>query len=215
MGRRGRFIVLDGPDGCGKTTQLGRLDEALRARGAHTVRLREPGGTAAGEAIRGLLLDRRELRLTPIVETLLFEAARAQLTFEVIRPALARGAWVLCDRFDLSTTVYQGCAGGVGEAAVEKLSRQATGGLRPDLYLVLWAPPPTIAQRRRARTLPGLDRMEAKGRLFLARVAAAYRRLARARPRRFQLVEARGTVEEVHERVMRSVERLWPRSGTR
>jgi dTMP kinase len=150
MGRRGRFIVLDGPDGCGKTTQLGRLDEALRARGAHTVRLREPGGTAAGEAIRGLLLDRRELRLTPIVETLLFEAARAQLTFEVIRPALARGAWVLCDRFDLSTTVYQGCAGGVGEAAVEKLSRQATGGLRPDLYLVLWAPPPTIAQRRRA-----------------------------------------------------------------
>jgi len=198
----GRFIVLDGPDGSGKSTQARLLAEQLGKRGLEVLLLREPGGTATGEAVRKLLLQRGEMAISPLAEAFLFQAARAQLTAEVIRPALQRGAWVLCDRFSLSTLVYQGLAGGVCPRAVEELSVLATGGLRPDVYLVLWVPFSVGLQRRAHRAA---DRMEAKGAKFLRAVAAAYRRESLGAPRRYVLVDGRGTVEAVRERIWRQV----------
>ena len=202
---RGCFIVLDGPDGAGKSTQVQLLTEQLAKRGVATLALREPGGTTAGEVIRSLLLERRQDRLTPVAETFLFEAARAQLVEEVIRPSLRAGTWVICDRFTLSTLVYQGYAGGVDLKDIEHMSRVATGGLQPDLYIVLWVNAATGIARRQSRQA---DRMEAKGDAFIRKVSAAYRKLARQRHRKLAFVEADGLVEKVRARVWQEVEQL-------
>jgi dTMP kinase len=203
--RKGRFIVLDGPDGSGKSTQARLLAVELKQRGIEVLLLREPGGTATGEAIRQLLLKRGAMAISSLAEALLFQAARAQLVEEVIRPALRRGAWVLCDRFSLSTLVYQGLAGGVPPRAVEGLSALATGGLWPDKYIVLWVPFNVGLQRRAHRAA---DRMESKGAKFLRAVAAAYKREALRAPRLYELVEATGTVETVQARIWRCVATL-------
>jgi len=203
--RRGRFIVLDGPDGAGKSTQVQLLAEQLARRGIHTLSLREPGGTTAGEVIRSLLLERRQDRLTPVAETFLFEAARAQLVTEVIHPALASGTWVICDRFTLSTLVYQGNAGGVDPKAIEQMSRLATGGLRPDLYLVLWVDAVMGIARRESRQA---DRMEAKGRQFIEAVSKAYKKFASGRRAGYAFVQAGGLVEDVRSRIWAHVEKL-------
>jgi dTMP kinase len=194
---RGRFIVLDGPDGAGKTTQAALLRDRLEERGLRVLLLREPGGTKAGEAIRGLLLEHRHVDLSPLAEAFLFQAARAQLVGEVIRPALARGLWVVCDRFTLSTQVYQGVAG----------SEVATGGLRPDLYCVLCVSPRVGLARRADRAA---DRMEAKGRRFTREVFAAYAREARRFPKRYRLVDGAAAPAEVQARIWAHVERLLP-----
>ena len=197
--------MLDGPDGSGKSTQARLLADELERRGIETLLLREPGGTATGEAIRKLLLMRGAMAIGPLAEAFLFQAARAQLSEEVIRPALRRGAWVLCDRFSLSTLVYQGFAGGVPPRAVEALSALAAGGLWPDKYLVLWVPFSVGLQRREHRAA---DRMESKGAKFLRAVAAAYKRAALSAPGRYELVDGRGTVGAVRERIWRRVEEL-------
>jgi dTMP kinase len=145
--------------------------------------------------------------MTALAETFLFEAARAQLVDEVIRPALARGAWVICDRFSLSTLVYQGIAGGIKPRVVEQLSAVATGGLWPDRYLVLWVPVSVGHERRAGRAA---DSMESKGAAFLCAVANAYRLAARKHPRRYRLVDGTGTVQAVRARIWRHVEALLP-----
>ncbi|MBI3831983.1 MAG: dTMP kinase [Planctomycetes bacterium] len=197
--------MLDGPDGAGKSTQVQLLTEQLAKRGIHSISLREPGGTTAGEVIRSLLLERRQDKLTPVAETFLFEAARAQLVEEIVRPALQSGTWVICDRFTLSTLVYQGYAGGVDPKAIELMSKVATGGLQPDLYLVLWVDAAVGIARREARQA---DRMEAKGRRFIEAVSAAYKKLARGKHGKYAFIEAGGLVEGVRTQVWKQVEQL-------
>src|SRR6187397_935543 len=134
---RGGFVVLDGIDGCGKTTQAAKLVEAWRREsGRETVHLREPGSTKLGEALRGLLLERGG-ELSPAVEALLFATARRQMLDEIVRPALARGAAVVVERFHPSTFAYQGVAGGLGEDAVLDLLERFAGSPRPDLVILL------------------------------------------------------------------------------
>jgi dTMP kinase len=209
-GVRGRFVVLDGPDGAGKSTHVAWVAQQLAEAGVRCLSLREPGGTSAGEAVREILLDHRHKNLTPVAETLLFQAARAQLVHEVIRPALDEGSWVLCDRFSLSTQVYQGCAGQVPAEVISGLSALATGGLWPDLYLVLWVPVEIGLQRRLTRTE---DRMEAKGLEFMRAVSERYRSLAQASPERYSLLSAEGPLEEVRRRIWQRISPLLPIPG--
>jgi dTMP kinase len=168
---RGRFIVLEGGDGVGKTTQLTRLESALRAQGLNVRTIREPGETAAGVRIRELLLDPASM-LAPTTEVLLFLAARAQVTAEIVRPALDAGTWVLADRYFVSTYAYQIAGHGLDEAGVRAANAVATGGVRPDLTLLLEVPVAEAERRRQGRGTA--DRLELYGEGFQARVAAAY-----------------------------------------
>jgi dTMP kinase len=193
------FVSLEGIDGSGKTTQAKRLAREL---GEDTVLVREPGGTEAGERIRMLLAD-PELPLEPLAELLLFCAARAQLVAEVIRPALDQGRDVVADRFTDSTIAYQGAARGLGVERVAELCRVATDGLEPDLTLYLRVDPGAAGKR-----VKGGDRFESEGVGFAAAVAAGYDELAAANPGRIRVIDAGGSVEKVHQRVMEEVGRL-------
>ena len=203
--RRGRFLVLDGPDGAGKSTQARLLSERLEACGIQVLLLREPGGSSVGEAIRKLLLEHRAVDLYPLTEAFLFQAARAQLVREVIEPALKSGRWIICDRFTLSTLVYQGLAGGLSSAVVDKLSSIAVTGITPDKYIVLWVPVGIGVRRRAGRQA---DRMESKGTAFMRNVARAYLKEAKKHPVRYRLVDGSGTLDEVRGRIWRHVEPL-------
>jgi dTMP kinase len=202
MSARGRFIVLEGGDACGKSTQVARLVERLRA--AHeVVQTFEPGATDAGRRIRALVLDGDE-PLAPGAEALLMAADRAQHVAEVVRPALARGAWVVSDRYVPSSLAYQGAARGLGVEAIEQLSEWATDGLRPDLVVVLDIPDEVAAARR-----SGGDRMEREAERFHAAVRAAYRELAG--PRGWVVVDGSGDVDTVAGKIWAVVEeRLSP-----
>ncbi len=165
---RGSFLSLDGPDGGGKTTQAARLVEWLRSRGRDVVACRDPGGTALGERVRSILLERSAVEPVLRAEMLLFMASRAQLVEEVIRPALAAGKVVVSDRYLLANVVYQGYAGGLPVETLWEVGRAATGGLMPDLTLVLDLPPETA----RARVGGARDRME--DRADVARIRAGF-----------------------------------------
>jgi dTMP kinase len=190
------FISLEGVDGSGKSTQARLLVEAL---GPQTVAIREPGGTEAAERIRGLLAD-PELPLEPLAELLLFLAARADLTERVIRPALDAGRDVVADRFSDSSVAYQGAARGLGAAEVISLCDRATDGLWPDLTVLLKIDPEDSIGRA-----AGEDRFEAEGLLLQQTVAAAYDEIAKISDRMVP-VDATGSVEEVHQRVIDAVE---------
>lgn len=171
MPPRGALLVLEGGEGVGKTTQWERLAQLLRETGRDVLALREPGGTPPGDAIRTLLLD-PEGALAPETEALLFAASRAELLSRAVRPALVRGAIVLLDRYLLSTYVYQGAARGLDPAALRAINAFATGGLIPDLTLLLTLPLDEARARARARLLP--DRLEREAEAFHARVAAGF-----------------------------------------
>lgn len=196
---RGAFLVLEGVEGAGKTTQARLLVEWLREEGVPCVLAREPGGTAVGEAIREILLDREGLEMPAATELLLILAARAAYVREVVRPALEKGLLMISDRFQLSTFAYQGGGRGLDLSEVRRLNAFATGGLEPDLTLVFDVP----AEEGRARQeLDGKvrDRIEGEGADFLDRVAAAYRTLGRDEPGAI-LVDATPPEEEVHRAV--------------
>lgn len=177
------LISFEGLDGSGKSTLLGRVREALQAEGRDPLLVREPGGTALGERVRGLLLD-PDLEVDPVAELLLFSAARAQLVAEVIRPALAAGRVVLADRFFDSTIAYQGAGRGVAEPGwLAAFQRRVTGGLAPARTYYIEVPVEEAA-RRRAGTGDAADRMEQAGEAFFDRVREAYQRLASAEPAR-------------------------------
>ncbi|HWB68382.1 MAG TPA: dTMP kinase [Solirubrobacterales bacterium] len=190
------FISLEGVDGSGKSTQARLLAEAL---GPATVLIREPGGTEAAERIRELLAD-PALELDPLAELLLFCAARADLTSRVIRPALEAGTDVVSDRFADSSVAYQGAARGLGVGEVISLTDTATDGLWPDLTLLLRVDPEVGLGRA-----GGEDRFEAEGLELQRAVAAAYEEIAQIASDRVVVLDAAGTVEEVHERVMEAV----------
>lgn len=196
---RGVFITLEGADGCGKSTQAGLLVDALAAAGREVVRLREPGGTQISEKVRALLLDPANAEMVPECELLLYEASRAQLTRQVIEPALARGAWVVCDRYYDSTYAYQAGGRALDEALVRRANQLGSCGVTPDRTLVLDLDPATAYARA---TAGGADRLEAEGLAFQERVRAAYLRLAAEEPERVRVVDASGEKDEVAARTL-------------
>jgi dTMP kinase len=183
---RGRLITFEGGEGAGKSTQVERLATALSAAGVAVAVSREPGGTAGAEAIRALLLNGPPERWLPLGETLLLLAARLDHVERKIRPALAAGQWVLCDRFADSTRVYQGIAGAVGVELVDRLQRAAIGDLTPDLTLLLDVPVEVGLARRGASAA---NRFERKGHAFHQQVRDGFLQLAAAEPARFWVID--------------------------
>lgn len=190
---RGTFVVLDGPDGSGKSTQFRRLCDTLRAGGLEVVETREPGGTAVGERIREVLLDPIHADMTVRCEMLLYMASRAQLVERVIRPALGRGATVVADRFVSSTLAYQGTAGGLAQPEIMSVAETAVGGTWPDLTVIFDVDEVTASRR----LSPLLDRMEQKGLEFHRRVREGYLSQVRARPEAHLVVDASQEVDAV------------------
>ncbi|MGA1774425.1 MAG: dTMP kinase [Nitriliruptoraceae bacterium] len=200
---RGMMVAFEGGDGSGKSTQIALLRDHLEALGLRVVVTREPGGTAIGERIRELLLDPGSAAMTDRAEALLYAAARAQHVEEVIAPALADGAVVLCDRFIDSSVAYQGAGRGLGEPRVEALNLWATAGVLADLVVLLDLDAGEGLRRAVADTGP--DRLEAAGDRFHADVRAAYRRRAAAEPHRWLLLDAAQPVADLHARIRADV----------
>jgi len=201
----GRFIALEGGEGVGKSTQVRLLAEALRARGHGVVTTREPGGTPGAEAIRAMLLDPAGEGWGPRAEALLFAAARADHVDRLIRPALARGEWVLTDRYLDSSRAYQGGGSGLDDTDLLTLHRIGSGGLLPDRTILLELDPGEVAQRLAVRDRGVSDRIGGRDVAYHARVAMAFRRIAAADPARFAVVEAGGSPDAVHARVLAAV----------
>ncbi len=209
---RGAFISFEGSEGCGKSTQIQRLAERLRAQGQRVLLTREPGGTEIGEQLRHLLQHSKAGRaMTPETELLLFTASRAQLVRESIVPALAEGTIVLADRFLDSTTVYQGAARRLDPAQVAAINAFAVGPVLPDLTFVFDLDP-EIARRRMLQRTLALDRMESQPTEFFDAVRAGYLTLARENPTRIRLLDAAGAVEAIAEKIW---EHLAPRLSAR
>lgn len=195
MSSRGLFITVEGIDGCGKSTQARLIAAAFEAAGHDVLRLREPGGAKISEQIRAILLDPANAEMGDVCELLLYEAARAQLVHQVIRPALAVGKTVVCDRFYDSTTAYQAFADGLDRNMVSQANELAVDGCRPDLTLVFDLPVEDALRRRSGREAE--DRLELKGLEFQERVAAGFRAVAADEPDRVKLIDAGGSIAEV------------------
>jgi dTMP kinase len=209
VAHRGKFITIEGLDGCGKSTQLEKLAKALRADGLSVVVTREPGGTATGEKIRGVLLDTGTANLSPMAELALMFASRAQHIKEVIQPALAEGKIVLCDRFTDSTEAYQGGGRKLGTEPVLALHRILCGGLQPELTILMDSDVGASVERARRRNKSrgrGDDgdenRFEQESRAFFGRVRAAYLAIAKREPQRVAVIDARGPATETHQQIV-------------
>jgi len=205
-GMRGRFITFEGGEGSGKSTQIALLGERLRAFGIDVHSTREPGGSPGAEIIRHVLLAGAGKPFGPEAEAILFAAARDDHVTGVIRPALERGAWVLCDRFIDSTRVYQGALGGVDRAFIRGLERLTVGDTRPDLTLVLDVPAKTGLKRAaKRRGKAAADRFETEALDFHQKLREAYRDLAKAEPERCVLINAGSSREEIAEQIWSTV----------
>ena len=211
------FITFEGTEGCGKSTQIELLANQIHGLGYRVRTFREPGGTPVGEEIRMTLKhSKNNAAMTPETELLLMNASRAQLVREVIRPALASGEIVLCDRFYDSTTAYQGYGRGLDLAFVKNVIDFAVDDTRPDLTLFLNVPPEVSAERLRSRqaTLPfARDRLEEADRHFFDRVAKGFQAAAAAEPDRIRVVDGMGQVEVVFSRIWELVQPILPRIG--
>jgi dTMP kinase len=208
---RGKFITIEGLDGCGKSTQLKKLAQALHSEGVEVVLTREPGGTETGEEIRKILLDTGTANLSPFAELALMFAARAQHLQEVIQPALSEGKTVLCDRFTDSTEAYQGGGRRLGSQPVSELHRILCGHIQPDLTILMdsdIAASVERARRRNSSRHPGKrgsgdeSRFEQESRTFFGRVRNAYLAIAEREPHRVAVVNARGPADETHEQIL-------------
>ena len=223
---RGRFLVFEGIEGAGKSTQLPLVERRLRDAGVETLATREPGGTPLGESLRAVLLDPRFTGMSPAAELLVMFAARAEHLAKVIEPALAEGRWVLCDRFTDATFAYQGGGRSVDAARIAALEAAAQGGLRPDLVLVLDLPVEAglaRAGRRRqvSMDLPGAptwtgpapgaaDRFEREDVDFFRRVRGVYLDRARAHPERYAVIDASAGEAATTERILAAISERFP-----
>ena len=198
------FITLEGPEGAGKSTQMLALAEYLRAAGKSVIETREPGGTSLGEAIRHILLDPAQTTLASDAELLLLFAARAQHLAELIRPALARGEWVLCDRFTDASYAYQGGGRGIPWSRIAVLEQWVQADLQPDLILVLDLPVELGLQRAGKRG--PADRFEREEQAFFERVRATYLQRAANKPERYRIIDASAPLDEVQTALRRALE---------
>lgn len=206
--QRGRFIVLEGGEGAGKSSNLHCLQEMLEARGLHVLRTREPGGTPLGEALRFILLDPVYAGMELKAELLLMFAMRAQHVAQVIRPALEAGTWVISDRFTSSSYAYQGGGRGLDNEAIAWLERFVQDDLRPDMTLLLDTPVEVGLARMRSRGEPE-DRIEHEGRPFFERVRANFLAQAAAAPQRFIVLDAAQPLDAVQTAMQAEVERFF------
>jgi dTMP kinase len=206
LGRRGRFITLEGGEGAGKSTLLTGLRDHIAQRGLPLEQMREPGGTDAGEAMRVIVLDAGRLELTAEAELLLMFASRAQLVRERIAPTLAAGHWVLCDRYVDASYAYQGGGRGQPHERIAELERWACAGIVPDLTLLLDLPVAT--GRARAAGRGAVDRIEAETDSFFERVRESYRARAAAEPQRFRVIDAGQSADVVLRDSIAAVDRL-------
>lgn len=201
------FITFEGGEGCGKSTQIQLLADRLIEGGAMVHQTREPGGTKLGEAIRNLLQHEYAGEgMCPEAELLLFTAARAQITRELIQPAIARGEIVLCDRFMDSTTVYQGVARAIDAEQVTRINQFATGGLKPDLTILLDLSPEVGMTRVHERSNGQLDRMEKEDLTFFNEVRRGYLELADAEPDRFLVLDASRPIDTLQAEIWNAIE---------
>lgn len=211
---RGKFITFEGLDGCGKSTQMEKLAGVFRTQKLDLVVTREPGGTPTGEKIRQLLLDSSTSALTPLAELALMFASRAQHIKEIIQPALTQGRMVLCDRFTDSTEAYQGGGRKLGSEPVLALHGILCGNLQPDLTILMDSDVATSVERARRRNKTRVssaesdeNRFEQESRAFFDRVRSAYLAIAAREPQRVVLVDARGTAEATHKKIVELVGR--------
>jgi dTMP kinase len=206
--KRGKFITIEGGEGVGKSTQISLLRDALTARGVDVVVTREPGGTPRAERIRELLLETSDESMPVTCELLLMFAARATHIENVIRPALTRGAWIVCDRFTDASYAYQGGGRGVGREHIAALEKFVQGQLRPDLTLLLDAPVDVGGARASARNAAAgsSDRFEREQRAFFERVRNAYLERAHNEPSRFAIIDATADREVVARAIMSAID---------
>ena len=204
---KGKFITFEGSEGCGKSTQIKLLSEALIKQGRSVLTTREPGGTDVGEKIREILMDPSYLELTDLTEVFLYEAARAQLVNEIIVPSLDSGHNVLCDRFSESTLAYQGYGGKISVEWIQKIDQMARGGLSPDLTLFIDVDPEVGLKRARA-SAKEIDRLEEKDLEYHKRVYQGYLELAKKNPDRIKVVDGSKGVQEVHKEILDLVKRI-------
>ena len=202
---KGLFITFEGIDGCGKSTQCELLRNYLESLGRDFIFVREPGGTMIGEHIREILLDKKNSGMTPRTELLLFEAARAQITDEVIKPALESGKTVICDRFFDSSSAYQGMARGMGMDFVASLNMAATGGLKPDVTF-FFDISAEEALARRGKRGEASDRIELAGLKFQEDVREGYLELAKNSDGRIVTLDATLGIEEIFEQIKQTLE---------
>lgn len=203
---KGRLISLEGGEGAGKSTLLAGLRTHFERSGLDVLYTREPGGTPVGEAVRALVLDPAHRGMAVETELLLMFAARAQLVRETLQPAMAAGRWVLCDRFTDASYAYQGGGRGVDAASIAELERIATGGLKPDLTLLLDLP--VAHGRARASQRSDADRIEAERDDFFERVRTAYLARAQAEPQRFRVIDASQPADAVLQAAVAAVDAL-------
>ena len=204
----GRFITLEGIEGAGKSTVARLVCEWLKERSIPVCLTREPGGTPLAERVRQVVLERGAEQISPMTETLLMFSARGIHVENLIRPTLARGEWVVCDRFTDATRAYQGSGRGVDTAWIDSLASSIHGDLQPDCTLLLDLPPAVGLARARQRSGLAADRFEAETEAFFARVRAGYLDLARREPQRVRIVDAAAELEQVKAQVVRELERL-------
>jgi len=202
---RGRFVVFEGGEGAGKSTQARLLADALRGRGIEVLLTREPGGTPGAEAIRQLLLDPPGAEWPASAEALLFAAARADHVARAIGPALAAGHWVVSDRFLDSSRAYQGGGGGLPDEDVLALHRIGSGGLLPDVTFLLEAAPEQVARRLARRDGGESDAIGGRDADYHDAVAAAFARFADAEPGRFVRIDGRGEIEATHRHILEAL----------
>lgn len=203
---QGKFITLEGGEGAGKSTNIPFIQQYLQERGIDVVLTREPGGTALSEEIRTILLDHKQNNMSSDTELLLMFAARAQHLAEVIRPALAAGRWVICDRFTDATYAYQGGGRGIDAARIAVLEQWVQGELRPDMTLIFDLPVQTGLQRAGARSSP--DRFERENIAFFERVRATYLQRAAQQPARYAVLDAGASLAEVQQQITAILARL-------